>query len=130
MVDLSRLFRAAAVLALISVAALPPLAAQDRAVFLSTIEDVPVMPGLAEDVGAGIVFDSADGRIAQAFASGSVSEAETLRFYGETLPQLGWREGKPGVYQREGEILTIEYLAPAAVGAPPTVRFQLSPSKP
>ncbi|MEE9194648.1 MAG: hypothetical protein V3U44_02315, partial [Alphaproteobacteria bacterium] len=47
--------------------------AQEAAGFISTIEDLPLMPGLTEEEG-GIVFDSALGRIVEAFATGPVSE--------------------------------------------------------
>ena len=103
--------------------------AQGSEAFVSTIEDLPLMPGLVEEAG-GVVFDSPGGRIVEAFAIGEVSEGEVRAFYGETLPQLGWRALDVGVYQRESEILKVEF--PGGPGAPPplTVGFTLSPKAP
>ena len=71
-----------------------PSVAQEAAGFVSTIEDLPLMPGLIEEEG-GMVFDSARGRIVDAYATGPVSEAAVKEFYDDTLPQLGWRPFGP-----------------------------------
>ena len=103
--------------------------AQRSEAFISTIEDLPLMPGLIEEAG-GVVFDSPSGRIVEAFATGDVSEGAVRDFYSETLPQLGWRPLAVGVYQRENEILKVEF--PGGPGAPPplTVGFTLAPKGP
>ncbi len=104
-------------------------AQQDNGAFISIIDDLPLMPGLVEEAG-GVVFDSPGGRIAQAYASGDVSQGAVLAFYGETLPQLGWRSLSVGVYQRESEILKVEFPGGPG-GAPPlTVGFSLAPTAP
>ncbi len=104
-----------------------PALAQDAAGFVSTIEDLPLMEGLIEEEG-GIVFDSARGRIAEAYATGPVSEAAVREFYDDTLPQLGWRPLGAGAFRREDEILKVEF--PGGPGAPPplTVGFRLMPA--
>ena len=82
-----------AVMLLCGLAAVVPVShpwAQETAGFVSTIEDLPLMPGLIEEEG-GMVFDSARGRIVDAYATGPVSEAAVKEFYDDTLPQLGWR---------------------------------------
>ena len=56
----------------------PPVLAQDD--FISSIDDLPLMPGLVEEEG-GMVFDSPSGRIVEAFATGNVSPGEVLSFY-------------------------------------------------
>ena len=102
--------------------------AQEAAVFISTIEDLPLMPGLIEEEG-GMVFDSARGRIVEAYATGPVSEGAVIAFYAETLPQLGWRPDGPGVFRREREILKVEFPGGPGAAPPLTVAFRLIPAK-
>lgn len=92
--------------------------------FLSRLEDLPLVPGLSEDTRAGVSFDTADGRIVEAFARGTVTERQVLDFYRETLPQLGWTPESPTEYRRGGERLRIA-LTPDARGL--VVRYSLSP---
>jgi hypothetical protein len=92
--------------------------------FLSRLEDLPLVPGLLEDTRAGLSFDTADGRIVEAFAHGKVTESQVLDFYRETLPQLGWTPESPTQYRRGGERLRIA-LTPDAQGL--VVRYSLSP---
>lgn len=101
--------------------------AQEAAGFVSTIEDLPLMPGLIEEEG-GMVFDSARGRIVEAFATGPVSEAAVRAFYDETLPQLGWRPLGAGAFQRENEILMVEFPGGPGAAPPLTVGFRLMPA--
>ena len=102
--------------------------AQEAAVFISTIEDLPLMPGLIEEEG-GMVFDSARGRIVEAYATGPVSEGAVIAFYAETLPKLGWRPDGPGVFRREREILKVEFPGGPGAAPPLTVAFRLIPAK-
>ena len=104
-----------------------PVLAQDAGAFVSTIEDLPLMPGLVEEAG-GMVFDSPGGRIVEAYATGEVSEGAVRDFYGETLPQLGWRPLGGGVYQRESEILKVEFPGGPGAAPPLTVGFSLAPA--
>jgi len=101
--------------------------AQEAPRFVSAIEDLPLMPGLIEEEGT-MEFDSARGRIVEAYATGPVSEGSVRDFYDETLPQLGWRPLGKGTFQRENEILKVEF--PGAPGAPPplSVGFRLMPA--
>ncbi len=92
--------------------------------FLSRLEDLPLVPGLSEDTGAGVSFDTADGRIVEAFARGKVTERQVLDFYRETLPQLGWTPESPTEYRRSGERLRIALMSDAR-GL--VVRYSLSP---
>ncbi|MEQ8709665.1 MAG: hypothetical protein RIC36_11770 [Rhodospirillales bacterium] len=92
--------------------------------FLSVIEDMPLMPGLVEVADAGTVFETARGRIVEAWAEGNASMPAITAFYEATLPQLGWVRLAGGGYRREGETLTIEQISG---GAPTTVRFTLTP---
>jgi len=92
--------------------------------FLSRLEDLPLVPGLAEDPRAGVSFDTADGRIVEAFARGKVTERQVLDFYRETLPQLGWTAESPTEYRRGGERLRLA-LTPDAQGL--VVHYSLTP---
>jgi len=92
--------------------------------FVPGIEDLPLMGELHAIEGSGFAFDTAAGRLVEAYASGSVSQDEVDAFYNETLPQLGWEADGDRLWRREGETLTIEFVEGTD---PVTVRFQLSP---
>lgn len=99
-----------AVLALVlapAVAAEPPSPG-----FLGAVEDMPLMPGLTEEVDAELIFDKPGGRIVETVAAGAVTSDAVRDFYLATLPQLGWRivEGdSPGLrFRRDGETLSLE----------------------
>ena len=92
--------------------------------FVAGLEDLPLMPGLNELTGSGFAFDSATGRIVEAYATGDLDQQQVLDFYAETLPQLGWEQASPRGFKREGERLSIEFVKG---GNPLTVRFSLAP---
>lgn len=120
-------------LAIVTLLLAAPMArAADR--YVTGMEDVPLMAGLAPVEVDGVAFDSAGGRIVIAYARGAVEKASVLEFYRRSLSQLGWRARGPASFAREGETLTIDFAAPA--GKPKaepaskgglTVRFTLSP---
>src|SRR3546814_20540062 len=58
-------------------------------------EDLPLMPGLAVDESAEVLFDKPTGRIVEATAGGEVAAADIRSFYGATLPELGWQPLPP-----------------------------------
>jgi hypothetical protein len=124
-----------AALALLVLLAAPPAAAQasapvaepdEEARFLSVIEDIPLMPGLAEDESRAIVFDAAQGRLAETYARGKIAARDVREFYGETLPALGWRAENGSRWVREDEALTLD-IAETAEGL--DVHFSLSPAR-
>ncbi|MDP6343113.1 MAG: hypothetical protein QF578_16345 [Alphaproteobacteria bacterium] len=115
-----------AVVLLTATMAVGPSPARADAGFLAGVSDLPLMPGLREVPEATVVFDKPDGRIVRATATGKHDRAEVLRFYAETLPQLGWRAVAPSRYAREGESLRIE-ARPGADGL--TVRFSITPGQ-
>src|SRR5215470_3325707 len=96
-----------AVLAVLLVVSPCPASSVDG--FLTIVEDLPLMSGLTEDTGSGLAFDTADGRIVDAYAHGRVSERQVVDFYVETLPQLGWKAEGKTQYARNGERLRIEF---------------------
>jgi len=95
--------------------------------FLSAIEDLPLMPGLTEDVDGALQFDTANGRIAEITASGVASPSAVTDFYRRTLPQLGWQQVAPASYQREGEVLAIDVVELGANRIEVEVHFRVSP---
>jgi hypothetical protein len=78
-----------------------------EAEFSSYIEDLPIMPGLAEN-DDGYAFDLYQGgRLAEARLAGDADAAVVRGFYAATLSQLGWKasEAEPYVYHRGRERL-------------------------
>ena len=104
-------------------------AGDDAVAFVNGIEDLPLMPGLEEAEDRGVVFDTPEGRIVRATATGPVTRAQVVDFYAATLPQLGWSRAGATVFRREGETLMLEFASLAAgVARGVTVRFALSPA--
>lgn len=97
------------------------------ATFFTGIEDFPLMPGLSELPDATLIFDSPSGRFLEAYAVGKVADIDLQRFYGASLPQLGWQATGPSSYEREGEALEISIVGPKAVDGTRTIRFAISP---
>ncbi len=99
--------------------------------FVKGFDELPLMPGLYSVVEDSLIFDKPSGGIVQAEARGAVAVAAVRKFYGETVPQYGWRVGDgPDRFVRDGEALHLDFApAPAdAAGRPQfTVRFLLSP---
>ncbi|MFQ6017982.1 MAG: hypothetical protein ACE5KF_07280 [Kiloniellaceae bacterium] len=87
-----------------------PVRAADDAAYVAGIQDLPLMPGLAEVPEAGVVFDKPSGRIVEAYAEGALSRAAVTAFYRKTLPQLGWRARGATAFSREGEQLELVIL--------------------
>lgn len=94
--------------------------------FLSGIADLPLMPGLVEDVDAAMVFESPEGRIAQFKASGSPLADQVKRFYAESLPELGWTAQGKDRFRREAEELRLIVKPNGKKGS--DVRFELAPA--
>ena len=92
--------------------------------YIAEVADLPLMPGLAEVEGAGVVFDKPHGRIVEAYAQGRVTREAVLAFYRQALPQLGWRADGDVAFRREGEALSLDFLD---AGGALVVRFTLVP---
>ncbi|SDE91742.1 hypothetical protein [Rhodospira trueperi] len=114
-----------ALLALALLAAMPsPGVADEAGVFVTGTEDLPLMPGLREVPDRGVVFETGQGRIVEAYAVGFLSADAVGGFYRESLEQLGWRRVGDLTFHREGEVLTLTF--PSAPD-PLTVRFRIAP---
>ena len=95
--------------------------------FFEGIDDLPLMPGLTEKPGERSNFDTAAGRIVARAARGSVTADAVLRFYGDTLPQLGWRQVAAGVFMRGSEKLQIDFPSQPAGTRALEMRILITP---
>ena len=84
------------------------------------------MPGLSQIEDATVAFDTTGGRIVVAFLRGAVEESAVLAFYDGSLPELGWRAADGPQFHREGETLTLDFIAD---GQQTVVRISLSPGR-
>ena len=75
--------------------------------FITGFSDLPIMPGMQELPDANISFDTASGRIVEAFAKTEQNVEKILSFYKNVLPQLGWRVKKDTMFVRDTEILIL-----------------------
>lgn len=105
----------------------PAFAARAEGLFLSALEDVPLMPGLVERTQDTFSFDTPEGRIVEAFASGPVERNAVVEFYSGILPQLGWTADGPTAFVRDGERLRLDLTLLGE--APLVVHFSLSPTR-
>jgi hypothetical protein len=97
------------ILAAFSLFFLAGFAHAEAAKFFRELSDVPLMPGMFELDGSGMVFDKPEGRIVQAAAAGQgVSEAQIRRFYDQALPQFGWEKSGEAIFMRNNEKLQLD----------------------
>lgn len=110
---------------LFSGAALVAAAPAHAADFLKAIDDVPLMPGFAEE-SEPLIFESDQGRVIRTHALGQAGGSRISDFYLSTLPALGWKrqDGDTLTFERESERLTIQIREPAS-SLPVEVRFEL-----
>jgi len=92
--------------------------------FITGFSDLPIMPGMQELPDANISFDTASGRIVEAFAKTEQNVEKILSFYKNVLPQLGWRVKKDTMFVRDTEILIIDLRKD---GDSVIVQFSLKP---
>lgn len=105
-----------------------PLAMAQAPAFFEALYDVPVMQGLQEIPDETMLFDKPDGRIATVVAATSSLKAQdVLKFYDQTLPQMGWKKVKNNQYVRDGDQLVLDLQPGQSLLA---VRFTLSPRAP
>lgn len=82
--------------------------AQAETRFFENLTDVPVMPGLEELEDQSLMFDKPEGRIIETMAAGEgLEKADIYRFYGESLPQLGWERIAENAFVRGQERMII-----------------------
>jgi len=97
--------------------------------YLTAVADLPLPPGMVEDLDAGVSFDKPEGRIVEAVARGGATSADVAEFYRAALPGLGWQAlagGAPGLrWQRSGETLSVDIVDGSN---PLVVRFSIAPN--
>jgi len=97
--------------------------------YLAAVADLPLPPGMVEEVDAGVSFDKPEGRIIEAVARGAVVKADVAAFYRAALPGLGWQCLDSGPsdqrWQRSGEVLIIKIVDGSN---PLIVRFSIAPN--
>jgi len=91
--------------------------------FVSGFSDLPLMPGLAQELDDSTNFETLDGDIAMAEAGGAVSATAFQQWYQDTLPAMGWQAAAPLIYRRDGQELRLEIMT----SRPLRVRFFLQP---
>mgnify|MGYP001253001568 CR=1 FL=1 len=65
-----------------------PLHGENR--FLTSIDDMPLANELTEEANSTIIFETSQGRISYATATGGATYETVKGFYSLSLPQLGW----------------------------------------
>lgn len=97
--------------------------------YLAAVADLPLAPGLVEEIDAGISFDKPEGRIVVAVARGDATLSDVVAFYSAALPALGWLkldEAEAGSrWRRDDEILSLDIVDG---GQPLVVRFSIAPN--
>ncbi len=78
--------------------------------FFSSLQDIPVMPGLIEVEEQSFSFDKPEGKITEVTALlGDLHENQVIYFYQATLPQFGWGKVNDLEFFRNGEYLKISF---------------------
>lgn len=78
--------------------------------FFSSLQDIPLMPGMEELDDYAVSFDKPGGRITESVALiHDLAEADVLRFYYVTLPQLGWGRVSEYRFFRQNEFLDFSF---------------------
>lgn len=94
--------------------------------FLSSLPDVPLMPGFEEMEADLTLFDKPDGRIVEAYALGPrTSAVDVTDYYRTILPRFGWVSTASGIFIRQAERVVIET---AQAKGRTLIRYTLSPS--
>lgn len=84
--------------------------AESNVAFFSSLEDVPIAPGISELQEQTVLYDKPEGRIIESVASmNEVSQSSVLSFYHRTLPQMGWNKISGTRFYRETEFLDIVF---------------------
>ncbi len=93
---------------------------------LPGFEDIPLAKDFIADLNTLLFFDNPAGRIIEIYAYTPADDQheEALKFYRDTLPQLGWRQVSENQFERSQELLSIDVL----MTAPQTLlRFTMKP---
>ena len=75
--------------------------------FINGLEDIPLYKKMEYVEDSLILFDKIDGRYVSVEISGDYKEEEVIEFYKMILPNLGWKEKKSLIFNRNSETLEI-----------------------
>jgi hypothetical protein len=102
-----------------------PLAQAKAPQFFSSLDDIPLMPGLQELPDQAFSFDKPAGRIIEVWASAkNVQKVKILAYYQMALPQFGWGRIDDTSFFREQEKLTISFQI---IDSQRFVKFMVNP---
>ena len=78
--------------------------------FFTSLQDVPLMPGLRELTDLTVIFDKPEGRIIESVAAMDSLTVDIIRrYYKSSLPQLGWNRIGQDYFARQGEYLRLNF---------------------
>lgn len=75
--------------------------------FFNTRPDLPIPPGMQENLDLSVDYEVGPARISEVVANGRMSVNTITQFYADTLPMLGWQMTRTQIYIREQEQLEI-----------------------
>ena len=75
--------------------------------FINGLEDIPLYKKMEYVEDSLILFDKIDGRYVSVEIYGDYKEEEVVKFYKMILPNLGWKERKSLIFNRNNETLEI-----------------------
>ena len=73
--------------------------------FIDGLEDIPLYKKMEYVEDSLILFDKVDGRYVSVEINGDYEEKEVIDFYKMILPNLGWKEKKSLIFNRNNETL-------------------------
>lgn len=92
--------------------------------FLAGNSDIPIMNGLKINTTEQMDFDTPTGQLLVLEGNALQKTGEdVLKFYENTLPQLGWIQKEKGVFVRQNDTLTLSILKNKK---PAKIRFDIS----
>tara|TARA_B100000963_G_scaffold359342_1_gene386434 strand:- start:323 stop:682 length:360 start_codon:yes stop_codon:yes gene_type:complete len=76
--------------------------------FINGLEDIPLFKNMEYVDDSLVLFDKVDGRYVSTEVRGNYNYDEVISFYKKILPNLGWKEIKPLIFERSKEILELK----------------------
>ena len=77
--------------------------------FVNGINDIPIFKNMKNIEDSLVVFDTNKGRFVTSEIFGENNQKKIESYYEKILPNLGWKKIKTSKYQRDEEILDLEY---------------------
>ena len=77
--------------------------------FINGINDIPIFKNMKNMEDSLVVFDTNKGRFITSEIFGENNQKKIESYYEKILPNLGWKKIKTSKYQRDEEILDLEY---------------------